>query len=50
MIERLLKEQINKRLYRGKVIIVVGPRQVGKTTLLRMLVEGIRPKSAVMEL
>ena len=44
MIERLLKEQINKRLYRGKVIIVVGPRQVGKTTLLRMLVEGIDRK------
>ena len=44
MVERLLKEQINKRLYRGKVIIVVGPRQVGKTTLLRMLVEGIGRK------
>ena len=37
MIERLLKEQINKRLWQGKVIIIVGPRQVGKTTLLRML-------------
>jgi predicted AAA+ superfamily ATPase len=37
MIERLIKEQINKRLYRGKAIIVVGPRQVGKTTLLKML-------------
>ncbi len=37
MIERLLKEQINSRLYRGKVIIAIGPRQVGKTTLLKML-------------
>ena len=37
MVYRLVKEQIDKRLYRGKVIIVVGPRQVGKTTLLRML-------------
>ena len=37
MVYRLIKEQIDKRLYRGKVIIVVGPRQVGKTTLLRML-------------
>ena len=37
MIKRLLKEQIDKRLYRGKVVIIVGPRQVGKTTLLRML-------------
>lgn len=37
MIYRLIKEQIKKRLYRGKVIIVLGPRQVGKTTLLQML-------------
>ncbi len=38
MIERLLRDLIEKRLYRNKAIIVVGPRQVGKTTLLRMLV------------
>lgn len=37
MVGRLIKGQIVKRLYRGKVIIIVGPRQVGKTTLLRML-------------
>ena len=37
MIERLLKIQIKNKLYRGKAVIVVGPRQVGKTTLLRML-------------
>ena len=37
MVYRMIKEQIVTRLYRGKVIIVVGPRQVGKTTLLRML-------------
>lgn len=37
MVYRLIKEQIEKRLYRGKVVIIVGPRQVGKTTLLRML-------------
>ena len=38
MIGRLLRDLIEKRLYRNKAIIVVGPRQVGKTTLLRMLV------------
>ncbi len=37
MIERLLKIQIKNKLYKGKAVIVVGPRQVGKTTLLRML-------------
>jgi len=39
MIQRKLKEQISKRLNRGKVIIVVGPRQVGKTTLLKMIAD-----------
>ena len=38
MIERSIKEQINSRLYKGKAVIIVGPRQVGKTTLLKMLV------------
>ena len=38
MIERLLRDLIENRLYRNRAIIVVGPRQVGKTTLLRMLV------------
>lgn len=37
MIERKLKDLVDSRLYRGKTIIVVGPRQVGKTTLLRMI-------------
>ena len=38
MIERKLKEIINQQLFRGKAIIIVGPRQVGKTTLLDELV------------
>lgn len=47
MVYRLIKEQIDKRLYRGKVIIVVGPRQVGKTTLLRMLIADTNRKVVV---
>ena len=39
MIKRLLMSQITRRLYTGKAIVVVGPRQVGKTTLLRMLMD-----------
>jgi len=35
MINRLLKENIIKNLFKGKVILVFGPRQVGKTTLLK---------------
>lgn len=37
MIERILKPTIESRMFRGKAIIIVGPRQVGKTTLLRAL-------------
>ena len=44
MIERLLRDLIEKRLYRNKAIIVVGPRRVGKTTLLRMLVADTQRK------
>jgi predicted AAA+ superfamily ATPase len=33
--QRLLAESIKKRFFKGKAIIVVGPRQVGKTTLLK---------------
>ena len=37
MIERDLKQLILSHLFKGKAVIVVGPRQVGKTTLLRMI-------------
>src|SRR5690606_4724162 len=37
MIERIIEKSITKRLFKGKVIIVTGPRQVGKTTLLRKI-------------
>ena len=37
MIKRTLAESISKNLGSGKAIIIMGPRQVGKTTLLRTL-------------
>ncbi len=39
MYSRHLKERINKRIDSGKAIIVVGPRQVGKTTLIESILE-----------
>ncbi len=39
MIARILKDTITKRLFKGKAIIIMGPRQVGKTTLLENLVK-----------
>ena len=38
MIERKLHKVINNHLFKGKAIILVGSRQVGKTTLLNELV------------
>lgn len=40
MIERTLKNKISERLFKGKTIIIVGARQVGKTTLIREALQG----------
>ena len=37
MINRVLEKTIIEKLYQGKAIIILGPRQVGKSTLLKML-------------
>lgn len=37
MIDRLLQNVIQKKIFMGKVILVIGPRQSGKTTLLRII-------------
>lgn len=41
MIKRNLENTIKMRMFKGKVIIVMGPRQVGKTTLLKTIVENM---------
>lgn len=45
MIERLLYKTIENKLFVGKVIILTGARQVGKTTLLKQL---LRQKEGVL--
>ncbi|MEZ4684888.1 MAG: ATP-binding protein [Bacteroidia bacterium] len=37
MINRIILDSFQKRLFKGKALILVGPRQAGKTTLLRLL-------------
>src|SRR5574344_382234 len=37
MIKRTLHNVIDDKLFKGKAIIIMGPRQVGKTTLLKQL-------------
>ncbi len=41
MIHRILEDQIRQRLFSGKAIILTGPRQVGKTTLINSMLNGI---------
>jgi predicted AAA+ superfamily ATPase len=40
MIDRVVQRQIEQRLYKGKAIILLGPRQVGKSTLVEALTQG----------
>ncbi|MDD3052397.1 MAG: ATP-binding protein [Candidatus Cloacimonetes bacterium] len=40
MFERTLKKKIEDRLHKGKAIIVLGARQVGKTTLIKEILKG----------
>ena len=37
MIERSIKKSIEKRFGKGKAIFLIGPRQVGKTTLFNQI-------------
>jgi Predicted ATPase (AAA+ superfamily) len=35
MLKRIIQKKIEARLFKGKIIIVYGARQVGKTTLVK---------------
>lgn len=41
MIKRILENSISDKMHKGKAIILVGPRQVGKTTLLKGILQSI---------
>lgn len=38
-IERSVKKQIQSKLFKGKIILLYGPRRVGKTTLVRQILK-----------
>lgn len=44
MIKRIIKDNILKHAFRGQVLIIQGPRQVGKTTLALELVKDLKTK------
>ena len=36
-ISRIIAEDVSRKFFKGKVIVVYGPRQSGKTTLIKEL-------------
>ena len=48
MIQRAIKNQIKKRLFKGKAIILFGPRQCGKTTLIEELLTTLRKSTLLL--
>jgi len=49
MINRIIIQRIKEVLFKGKTIMLFGPRQSGKTTLLEMLTEDIREKVLLLD-
>ena len=48
MIKRILEEKIKSYLFRGKAIIVFGPRQAGKTTLIENILKNRSEKTLIL--
>ena len=46
MIQRIIQNQIQEKLFQGKVITLIGARQTGKTSLLKKLVQE-QPESSI---
>ncbi len=45
MISRIIQQEIEKNLFKKKVILLIGARQIGKTTLLRQVLLNCKEKS-----
>lgn len=49
MISRTLSQSFEKRLFKSKALVLVGPRQVGKTTLLKNIVSNAGYKFELLD-
>jgi len=43
ILSRKIQKNVEKSLFRGKVVVIYGARQVGKTTLVKEIQKNIRP-------
>lgn len=48
MITRVLKQNIESKLFKGKAIILLGPRQTGKTTLLHLILKNQKEAALIL--
>jgi len=46
LVKRTIQESVEKALFKGKIIIIYGARQVGKTTLVKGILKKYPEKSA----
>lgn len=49
MITRTLEKAIQSKFFRGKAIVLIGPRQTGKTTLIKKILEAHRNESLILD-
>ncbi len=49
MIERIIEKQLRETIFKGKAIIVIGPRQSGKTTLLKKILEDFKTQTIMLD-
>ena len=49
LIQREIKESVKNKLFRNKAIIIYGPRQVGKTTLVEMILSELNLKNSELK-
>ncbi len=49
MIQRIVLDRIKENLFKGKTIMILGPRQSGKTTLLQMLASEIQERMLTLD-
>jgi predicted AAA+ superfamily ATPase len=47
MYQRIIYDDIVKKCFHGKAIIIYGPRQVGKTTLMRQIQHSLHERKAL---
>ena len=48
LLPRLLQKQVEKRLFKGKVIVIYGARQVGKTTLVKQILSNYKGRGKLL--